>query len=112
MVKNLQILERGDVVWIDFSPTRGHEQSGLRPAVVVSSAEYNSFSNLVLVCPITSKQKNYVFETPINIEGSKSFVLCDQVRTFDVAERIKRKTVRLTEREVDEILAKISVLFQ
>ncbi len=112
MVKNLQILEKGDVVWIDFSPTKGHEQSGLRPAVVVSSTEYNSFSNLVLVCPITSKQKNYIFEVAVNIGKNKSFVLCDQVRSFDVKERIKRKTGKLTETEIDEILAKVLVLFE
>ena len=44
--------ERGDVVWLDFSPTRGHEQSGHRPALVLSPASYNARSGLMLCCPI------------------------------------------------------------
>lgn len=90
MVKKPEIPKRGDIVWIDFSPTKGHEQSGLRPAVVISSIEYNSFSGLVLVCPMTSKRKGYFFEVPIEGPKIKSFVLSDQIRSFDIRERIKK----------------------
>ena len=116
MVKNSTIPERGDIVWIDFSPTKGHEQSGLRPAVVISTSKYNSFSNLVLVCPVTSKHKDYFFE--VAIEGSqeglqrKSFVLSDQMRTFDIKERIKKTTGKVSVSEINEILARACTLFK
>ena len=112
MVKNYLILERGDIVWIDFSPTKGHEQSGLRPAVVVSSSKYNSFSGLVLVCPVTSKHKDYFFEVSIEGLPKKSFVLADQIRSFDIKERVKRVTGKVSELEINEILGKVSVLFE
>ncbi len=112
MVKNLTIPERGDIVWIDFSPTKGHEQSGLRPAVVVSNSKYHSFTGLVLVCPVTSKRKDYFFEVAIEGPKGQSFVLADQLRTFDIKERILEKTGKITESETNEILAKVFVLFE
>ena len=111
MVKNLAILERGDIVWIDFSPTRGHEQSGLRPAVVVSSKAYNHFSGLILVCPMTSKSKNYSFEVPVKGPNGESFVLADQIRSFDIKERIKRIAGKISTQEINEILGRVFVLF-
>ncbi|HLD19608.1 MAG TPA: type II toxin-antitoxin system PemK/MazF family toxin [Candidatus Nanoarchaeia archaeon] len=79
-------LGRGDVVWLDFTPTKGHEQSGRRPAVVLSPKEYNEKSGLFLVCPVTSKIKGYPFEVQIGgkITGA---ILVDQLRSVDWKER-------------------------
>lgn len=112
MVKNSLILERGDIVWIDFSPTRGHEQSGLRPAVILSPANYNAISGLIIACPMTTKHKDYFLEVAVEGPKGKSFVLADQVRSFDIKNRIKRKDGKVTESEINEILARVSVLFQ
>lgn len=112
MVKDLAIPERGDIVWIDFSPTKGHEQSGLHPAVVVSTVQYNSFSGLVLVCPMTSKRKDYFFEVPIDGPKRKSFVLADQIKSFDIKERIIKTTGKVSILEINEILARASTLFK
>ena len=49
MVK-LYIPDRGDIVWLDFDPQAGHEQSGHRPAFVISPIAYNQRSSLALVC--------------------------------------------------------------
>src|SRR3989344_3869284 len=111
MVKKSLNIERGDIVWVDFSPTKGHEQSGLRPAVVMSPIKYNSFSGLALVCPITSKRKNYFFEVEARCLKTKSFVLADQIRSVDIKERTKKTKDKLSESEVNEILAKVLVLF-
>ena len=57
--------DRGDVVWMDFTPQAGHQQSGRRPAVVLSPAAYNAKVGLALVCPITSQAKGYPYEVDI-----------------------------------------------
>ena len=111
MVKNSLIPERGEIVWIDFSPTKGHEQSGLRPAVVISTEKYNSFTGLVLVCPLTSKHKKYFFEVAVEGPRGQSFALADQLRTFDIKKRVVKKEGKITESEINEILARASVLF-
>ena len=49
------IPDRGDIVWLNFSQQQGHEQAGMRPAIVLSPKSYNQNSKLMLACPITSK---------------------------------------------------------
>jgi len=49
--------EAGDIVWLHFDPQAGHEQSGHRPAVVVSPASYNGKTGLMLCCPMTTQIK-------------------------------------------------------
>lgn len=112
MVKNFTIPERGDIIWVDFNHTKGREQSGLRPAVVVSPSKYNSFTGLIVACPMTSKKKDYFFEVAVEGPKGKSFVLADQIRTFDIKERIEKTTGKVSGFEINEILARASTLFQ
>ena len=65
--------ERGDLVWLQFNPQAGHEQSGLRPALVVSSTTYNEKTGLAIFCPITNQVKGYPFEVklPAGPEGDR-----------------------------------------
>jgi mRNA interferase MazF len=77
------IPDRGDVVWLNFSPQQGHEQAGVRPAIVLSSKSYNQKSKLMLACPITSKIKGYPFEVGVSAKAIEGVVLADQVRSLD-----------------------------
>src|ERR1035437_9149794 len=80
--------DRGDVVWINFSPQAGHEQAGRRPAVVLSPRSYNKPSGLALFCPITNRAKGYPFEARLPAQAPVTgVVLVDQVRNFDWHER-------------------------
>lgn len=79
----LYVPEKGDIIWINFTPQAGKEQAGHRPALVISSSIYNR-SGLMLVCPITSKVKGYPFEVPITIKnGIDGAVLADHVKNQD-----------------------------
>lgn len=76
--------DRGDAIWLEFTPQAGHEQSGRRPALVLSPRAYNQKVGLVLVCPITSQAKGYPFEVAVPA-GLKvgGVVLADQVKSLD-----------------------------
>lgn len=76
--------ERGDVVWLHFNPQSGHEQSGRRPALVISPKTYNRKVGLALFCPITSRTKGYPFEVelPEGLEVTGA-ILADQVKSLD-----------------------------
>lgn len=88
MVKKDYIPDRGDLVWLNFNPQSGHEQAGLRPALVVSPKEYSKISGLSLVCPITSKPKNFIFELPLKSNCKiNGVILVDQVRSVDFKSR-------------------------
>ncbi len=105
--------ERGDVVWLDFNPTKGHEQAGYRPALVLSPATYNARSGLMLCCPITSKVKPYPFVVPIlgdsDIAGA---ALADQVRSIDWQARKAKKKGRIPEKTLREVLGRAVALLQ
>jgi mRNA interferase MazF len=75
---------RGDVIWIDFSPQAGREQAGRRPALVLSTFDYNLRVGLALVCPVTSRVKGYLSEVPLP-DGMpvSGVVLADQVKSVD-----------------------------
>lgn len=77
------IPERGDIVWIDFSPHKGHEQAHRRPALVLSLKLYNEKKSMMIACPITSKVKNYPFEVELRAGRLNGAILVDQIRSLD-----------------------------
>jgi mRNA interferase MazF len=75
----------GEVWAVDFSPTRGREQAGQRPAVVVSNDAFNHGpAEMCVVLPITSKAKGIPLHVEVTPpEGGltmKSFIKCDDIR--------------------------------
>ncbi len=53
------MINKGEIWWVNFSPTKGSEQRGRRPAVIVSGNLLNKYAPVIYVCPITAKIKNY-----------------------------------------------------
>ena len=79
---NSYVPDAGDIVWLEFSPQVGREQMGHRPALVLSPASYNSKTNLMLCCPLSTKIKGYPFEVLIG-EDQSSVALADQIKSLD-----------------------------
>lgn len=105
------IPERGDVVWVDFSPTEGHEQAGHRPALVLSPANYNARSGVMLCCPITSRLRRYPFVVPIlGTDDVGGAALADQLRSLDWRARKARKKGCVPARVIEEVLGKAIAL--
>lgn len=81
---NASVPRQGDIVWINFMPQVGKEQSGRRPGLIISRSQYNRKVGLALVCPITTKSKGYMLEVPLPLGLSiTGVVLADQVKSFD-----------------------------
>jgi mRNA interferase MazF len=94
---------RGDIVWLDFNPIRGHEQGGRRPALVISPRKYNAKSGLALVCPITSQIKGYPFEVEFKTKPVQGVILADQVRGIDWPKRNAEKIGAVSESVITEV---------
>ena len=103
--------ERGDVVVLTFDPQVGHEQSGRRPAVVLSPAIYNERSGLAVFAPITNQIKGYPFEVLIPaghpVTGA---VLADQLKSLDWQARRARYISTLPAQVLQEVLRKTTAL--
>ena len=106
-----KVPDRGDIVWLSFTPQSGREQSGRRPALVISPREYNEKTNLALFCPITSQVKGYPFEVkfPDNLEIS-GVILSDQIKSLDWKTRKAEFICKLPKTELTETLNKINAL--
>lgn len=87
MVKQY-IPKQGDIILLDFNPTKGHEQKGKRPAIVISTNIFNKYTGMVMVCPISSNNKefptHYLLEDTKKVFGS---VLCEHIRSIDYKTR-------------------------
>lgn len=105
------IPDRGDIVWISFNPQAGHEQSGRRPALVLSPLAYNKKVGLAIFCPITSKIKGYPFEVVIP-EGLKASgaIISDQVKSLDWKAREAELVDRLPDDATIIVLKKLNTL--
>ncbi len=111
MVERGYVPDRGDVVWVNFTPQAGHEQAGRRPALTMSPGSYNERVGLALICPITSQVKGYPFEVGLLPGGSVSgVVLADQIRSVDWRAREARFDSRLAPQVVNEVLMKVQTL--
>lgn len=85
MVKKFK---QGDIIYVDFDPQAGHEQKGKRPAVVVSSNDFNYLSNLVLAAPITHTKSDNIFRAEVkNCEKIDGYIMCDQIKMIDTKAR-------------------------
>ncbi|MBO9483549.1 type II toxin-antitoxin system PemK/MazF family toxin [Salinisphaera sp. G21_0] len=104
------IPERGDVIWVDFDPTRGLEIQKTRPALVLSPKAFNQRTKLVLVAPVTSTARGHAFEVSIAGNQVSGVVVCQQVRTVDYKARHIKKVERASKSVIDEALAKVRAI--
>jgi mRNA interferase MazF len=109
MVKKY-VPQRGDIVWLNFTPQTGHEQRGKRPAIVISPIKYNEKVGLGLFCPITSKEKKYPFEVAINIKKVHGVILADQIKSLDWTKRDIKFVGKSGDETISEVLNKILIL--
>ncbi len=103
--------ERGDIVWLHFTPQAGHEQAGHRPALVISPRSYNRRIGLALFCPVTSQVKGYPFEValPPGLEA-KGAILSDQVKSLDWRVRKAKRVCTVPDEVLEETIARVLAL--
>src|SRR6266481_1930518 len=92
MTPSTYVPDTGDLIWT-FDPTRGREQAGRRPALVVSSAEFTANTGLAVVCPITARVRPFptsvVLPPGLPVAGE---ILTSHIRSIDTQARPIRPT--------------------
>jgi len=110
-VKPESVPDAGDIVWLTFNPQVGREQAGRRPALVLSSAQYNRKSGLALVCSITSQVKGYPFEVELPpglpVTGA---ILADHVKSLDWRARSAEPAGRIPKDVLHDVLDRLAAL--
>lgn len=111
MVRAGYVPDRGDFVWLDLNPPKGHEQAGRRPALVLSPRAYNRKSGLCVICPATTKAKGYDFEVPHpGADDPRTVVLADHVRCVDWRARNVRFIHHVSPEVLEEVVARLDAL--
>lgn len=98
---------RGEVRWAELDPTRGHEQAGRRPVLILSHDVFNERSGTVIAVALTSQEPRAGF--PLTMESrtlglpKRSWVKISQIRTL-ATERIGRRLARVSAEELARVV--------
>lgn len=105
--------DKADIVWLDFTPHSGTEQGGRRPALVLSSRDFNIATGLMMACPITNKGKGSSFEVPLpRGTGIVGFVLSDHLRSLDWISRNAEFKSKANLEVMCEVLGRIEAILE
>lgn len=99
--------DRRDVVWLDFEPTKRREIGKYRPALVLSSRDYNRRTGLLICCPISTSIRGGSTEVPIGNLGQPSVIAANLVQTLAWQERKAKKIITATRDEFRATLLKL-----
>ena len=98
---------RGEVYWANLDPTKGHEQSGLRPVLVLSQDVFNDRSGVVIAVALTSQPQKAGFPLTLPLSSSalpkKSWVKISQIRTLS-QERLGKRISKISPEELDLVI--------
>jgi mRNA interferase MazF len=104
---------RGDIVWADLNPTRGHEQAGLRPVLILSEDIFNNRSGTVIAIALTSQPQRAGFPLTLELSSPRlpkqSWAKISQVRTLSV-QRLGKKIGKASPEELDHIVEGLNEL--
>src|SRR5580704_7738994 len=110
-------MKRGEIWLVSLDPSSGHEQKGRRPVLIVSPEAFNRITKVPVVLPITSAgsfARTAGFAVPLTGAGTMTtgVVRCDQPRALDLAARHGRRLESVPGVVMDEVLARISPIFE
>jgi mRNA interferase MazF len=98
------MVKQGDIIKLDFNPTKGHEQGGYRPAVVISNDFMTQITNIICICPISNTSKGFPMHVSLdNRTETTGFIFCDHLRTVD----LQARKFAFVEKLPDDILTEI-----
>jgi mRNA interferase MazF len=99
-------IKRGDIWWADLNPTRGREQNGIRPIVVISCNALNRSSGTVICVPLTSSEPRAGFPLTLEITATdlpkRSWAKISQVRVLSI-DRLTDRIGSIEPEELDQI---------
>lgn len=92
-------MKQYDIIIVNLNPTVGSEIKKTRPCVIISPDEINVFLKTLVICPITSQNKNYPTRINFELEGNINSIAIDQIRTIDKS----RVTKNIGKLDIDTI---------
>lgn len=108
-------IKQGDIVWASLDPTKGHEQAGMRPVLILQNDLFNEHLNTVLAVPLTTNLRTKDFVSTYFLESKKnklkkdSIALMHQLRCIDKA-RLQKKIGAVNADELPALKLRLALL--
>lgn len=100
-------MKQGEIWEVYLQPTRGSEQSGNRPAVIISGNLLNKYLQVVIVCPLTTKIKNYKGNVVLKPNDLNNLNQASEILTFHIRSiskvRLKKHIGKIKQEELEQI---------
>lgn len=103
-------MKQYEIVVVNLDPTVGSEIKKKRPCVIVSPDEMNRQLATIIICPITSQGRNYPTRIGFDLEGTKNWIVIDQIRTIDKI-RVTKTITELDEETIQKVKKVIEETF-
>ncbi|HEV2350138.1 MAG TPA: type II toxin-antitoxin system PemK/MazF family toxin [Terriglobia bacterium] len=98
---------RGEIFWADLSPTRGHEQAGQRPILVISHEVFNDRSGTVIALALTSQPQRVGMPLALKVDSLRlpkpSWIKIGQIRTIST-KRLGKRMGRISPEEIAQVI--------
>ncbi len=107
MVKS-RIPKRGDILKLSFGPSKGHEQQGYRPVVVLSDTGFHKNTGFAFCVPVTSKKKGLFFEIEVNTKSVTGVALPHAAKMIDIEAREYQIVDRISPQGLEDIVSIIT----
>ncbi len=110
-------MDRGDIYLVSLDPSKGHEQQGTRPVLVISPAAFNRLTRVPVVLPITSGgnfARTAGFAVSLMGMGTQTtgVIRCDQPCALDLQTRMARRLEAVPATIIDEVMARLATIFE
>ncbi|MFN5032124.1 MAG: type II toxin-antitoxin system PemK/MazF family toxin [Flavobacteriia bacterium] len=87
-------MKQCELWYADLNPVKGSEQAGMRPVVIVSGNLMNTYLNVVICCPLTSKIKNYKGNVILQPNETNKLTEASEIMVFHIRSLSKDRLVR------------------
>lgn len=100
-------MKQGELWYANLNPVKGSEQAGMRPLLIISGNLLNTYLNVVICCPLTTKIKNYKGNLILQPDSSNNLIETSEVLTFHIRsvakERLVRKIGKISKDELRQV---------
>jgi mRNA interferase MazF len=107
-------MKQGEIWYANLNPIKGQEQSGFRPVVIVSGNLLNTYLNLVICCPLTTKIKNYKGNIVLQPTKTNKLKQASEIIVFHIRsiskDRLTKKIGEITEQEIKSVKKTVNEL--
>src|SRR5690554_4589985 len=100
-------MRQGEIWEMYFDPVKGSEQGGRRPTVIISGNLMNKYLSVVIVCPLTTKIKNYKGNLILEPDEKNGLETKSEVLTFHIRsvskDRLRNRLGSISQKDVEFI---------